>query len=75
MGRKRHTTEKKTISLIEEEIISATREVKESILRLVQARAVFERFTGLPVTERACDCLLKAIDEARKDQNLFKSGQ
>lgn len=46
MGRKKLEPQKKTLSLVEKEIESATQEVKLAIMRLVQAKAVWERITG-----------------------------
>lgn len=72
MGRKKLEPQKKTLSLVEKEIESATQEVKLAIMRLVQAKAVWERITGYKTTEKSCDCVLKAIDDARKQPKLLE---
>lgn len=66
MGRKKMEPKEKTLKLVEKEIEAATKEIKFSILRLVQAQIVWERITGTEILENACNCLLVAMETERK---------
>lgn len=66
MGRKRTSPNEKTLKILESEIQSATMDVRHAIVRLVQAKAVLERFTGQATIEKSCNCILEEIQRLRE---------
>lgn len=62
MGRKKLEPQAKTLKMIEEEIEAATKEVRISILRLVQSQVIWEKLTGQEVKANASKTLQSAIE-------------